>query len=369
MEKIALSSEPVLEIPFYYKCHHPLVDLHLRQIMGCSMLSLLPNSDFWSIPVFSVDTTDLKPNPVMVNGQKLFKEEKNLFELTITSVSSFEEGLAQIRAGIGRNQPVIISGTTYELPYSKDFHNSNYLNPPSTSSLGGDFIIKDHYLSVIGLGTDEVLLYDPIPNKFLNTISLEVLEKFWCGNVQFEVFNQARGFSKLVSYGTIHVAIHKNYQNEKLDTVALDVLNRVNTAFLEGKTRTSYSRLYLSGVALSNYVREAFNSYYSKTGEIPDSLGKCLFDMRWSRYYLRDFLHDLDRQLNIPLPEFTQEILVIIDLWEQVYKTFFSITRKKSQVNHTQVQKFNNVLAEAIGCENDFHYKTKEWLSKNGVNN
>ncbi|MEA5616263.1 hypothetical protein VB711_00195 [Cronbergia sp. UHCC 0137] len=328
------------------------------------MLSLLANSDFWSVPVFSVNTADLVPNPVMVMGNKLFAEEINLFELTITSASSCEEGLAQISTRIQRNEPVILSGTTYELPYSPDFQNPNYLQPRTTSTLGGDFQISDHYISVIGLGSDEVLLYDPIPNKFVATISLEALAKFWRGNVQFKEFTQARGFSLLLSYGIINVTLAANYQTEKLDQLAINILDRVNSAFLEGRTRTRPGRIYLSGVALSNYIHEAFSSYYSKTREIPQSLGKCLFDMRWSRYYLRDLLHDLNQQLNIPLSEICHEMLVVVDLWEEVYKIFLPLVRKKSVVNDAQVQKFIDFLAQVIQREQDFHCQIQDWLSK-----
>ncbi|MBD2195431.1 MULTISPECIES: hypothetical protein [Calothrix] len=367
MEQITLTSELRLEVPPYYQCHYPLVDLHLCQKTGKSMLSIVANSEFWSVPVFSVETADLVPNPVIISREKLFKQEMDLFELTIASVSSVEEGLAQISNRIQRNEPVIISGTTYELPYSPDFHNPNYLQPRNTSALGGNFQIADHYISVIGIGGDEVLLYDPIPNKFFGTISLESLAEFWRGNIQFEVFTKARGFSMLVSYGIINVTFAANYQNEKLDRIAINILNRVNNAFLEGRTRTRPGRIYLSGVALSNYIYEAFSSYYSTTGEIPQSLGKCLFDMRWSRYCLRDLLDDMNQQFNFPLSEIVDQMLAIIDLWEEVYRIFLTLVRKKSAVKDEQIQKFINFLAGTIKREHEFHCQIQDWLSKSKV--
>jgi hypothetical protein len=367
MDKIALASQLQLKVSSYYTCHYPLVDLHLRHNQGRSMLSLLPNADFWSIPVFSVDTTDVVPNLVIQPGSKLFEERMDIFELTTTPVSSFPEGIAQISASIKRNQPVILSGTTYELPHSPDFHNPNYLKPSTNSIFGGSFMIGDHYITVIGIGAEEVFIYDPIPNNFLGTISLESLEKFWRGNLQFPEFTQAKGYSLLVTYGIINVTIGENYQNEKFDLVAINVLNKVNTAFLEGLTRIRTGRLYLSGVALNTYIYEAFYAYYSTSGEIPQSLGKCLFDMRWSRYYLRDFLHDLHKELNLPLSELVDEMLMIVQLWEEVYRSFLTIVRKNSQVNHTQVQEFINFLAGVIKREKEFHCQIQDWLSKTKV--
>ncbi|ALF52091.1 hypothetical protein ACX27_03275 [Nostoc piscinale CENA21] len=331
------------------------------------MLSIVANSEFWSVPVFSVQTADVMPNPIITRTEKLFKEEIDLFELTITSVSSFAEGLAQIRTRIQRNQPVIISGTTYELPYSPDFHNPNYLQPRTTSALGGDFQIADHYVCVIGLGSDEVLLYDPIPNKFFGNIPLESLEKFWRGNIQFDVFTKARGLSLLVSYGIVNVTIDPDYQNESLENIAIKILNRVNTAFLEGRTRTRPGRIYLSSIALSNYIYEAFNSYYSTTGEILQSLGKCLFDMRWSRYYLRDLLQDMNQHLNFSLSEIADEMLVVIDLWEEVYRIFLTLVRKKSAIKDEQIHKFINFLAGTIKRENEFHLQIQDWLNNSNV--
>lgn len=362
MDKIPLLSELRLDIPAYYKCYHPLVDLHLRQTTGASMLSLLPNAEFYSVPVFSIDTADLIPNPVMVRADKVFSDRINLFELTTTCTSSLEEGLTQISSCIRQGDPVIVSGTTYEIPHSSDYHNSKYLTPPTISALAGDanFQITDHYISVIGIGREEVFLYDPIPNQFVGTMPIENFEKFWRGNIQFEVFTKARGYALLVSYGIINVTVGTKYQSEKLNAVALDVLAEVNAAFLEGRTRTRPGRHYLSGVAVSTYVREAFSCYYATNGEILHSLGKCLFDMRWSRYYLRDFLNDLNQELNLPLQEAAQEILVVIDLWEQVYKTFVTIARKRAKINDTPVQKFINILDEAIMREMHFHQQLKD---------
>ncbi|MEB3145629.1 MAG: hypothetical protein VKL02_05760 [Cylindrospermopsis raciborskii 1523720] len=364
MDQITLKSELQLEVPPYYQCHYPLVDLHMRQMTGQSMLSIIANSEFWSVPVFSVETSDLIPNPVIISREKLFKEEMNLFQLSLTSASSFETGIDQVRTRIQRDEPVIITGTTYELPYSPDFHNPNYLNPPTTSALGGAFQTADHYISVIGLGSDQVLLYDPIPNKFFGTISLEALAKFWRGNVQFQAFTGAKGFSMLVSYGIINVTFAGNYQNQKLDQLAINILDRVNRAFLAGRTRTKPSRIYLSGVALNNYIYEAFTSYYSQTGEIPQSMGKCLFDMRWSRYYLRDLLENLNQDFNFPLSEICYDVTVIIDLWEGVYKTFLTLIRKKHGIDHAQVQKFIDFLSQVIRREQEFHCDIQTWLSK-----
>jgi hypothetical protein len=365
MDQIILKSELQLEVPPYYQCHYPLVDLHMRQMTGQSMLSIIANSEFWSVPTFKVETADLVPNPFIMLAERLFKEEMDLFQLSLTSASSFETGIDQIRTRIQHNEPVIITGTTYELPYSPDFHNPNYLKPPTAYTLGGSFHISDHYVSVIGLGSDQVLLYDPIPNKFFGSISLEVLAKFWRGNVQFQEFNQAGGFSRLVSYGIINVTLAGNYQNQKLDQLAINILDRVNRAFLAGRTRTKPSRIYLSGVALNNYIYEAFTSYYSQTGEIPQSMGKCLFDMRWSRYYLRDLLEKLNQDFNFPLSEICYDVTVIIGLWEEVYKTFLTLIRKKHGIDHAQVQKFIDFLSHVIRSEQEFHCDIQTWLSKN----
>ncbi len=362
MEKIAFLSELRLKIPTYFRCYYPLVDLYLRQVTGASMLSMLPNSDLLSVPIFSINTADPLLKPDQVHTNKLFPEKINLFELTTTSALPGKEGLAQIRNYIRRGEPVIVSGTTYELPHSSDYHNSKYLDQQSRSTPfgGANFLATDHYVSVIGIGDQEVFLYDPIPNQFLGTIPVESFEKFWRGNSQFEVFTQARGYALLVAYGIINVTVGTKYQSLQLSAIAIEVLARVSNAFLEGRTVTRSGRHYLSGVAFSNYLRQAFSSYYNTKGEIPYCWGKCIFDLRWCWYYLRDFLFDLNQELNFPVQEAAQEILVVIDLWERVYKTFVTISRKGAKINDTAVEKFIWILDEAIRREMHFHCQLQD---------
>lgn len=365
MDQITFVSELKPEIPPYYQCNYPLVDLHLHRITGRGMVSIIANSEYSGVSVFRVETSEREPNPVKTIREKLFKQEMDLdlFQLSTTSVSSFEEGIAHIRSRIQQNEPVIITGTTYELPYSSDYHNPNYLKPRNTSTLGGAFQIGDHYIAVIGIGSEEVLLYDPIPNKFIGTIPFETLAKFWRGNVDFEVFSQAQGFSRLVNYGIMNVTFAEKYQNQKLDQLAINILNRVNNAFLAGRTRTGPGRIYLSGVALNDYIYEVFTSYYAETGEIPQSLGKCLFDMRWSLYYFRDLLENLKKDFHFPLTDICHDMILVIDLWEQVYKTFLTLVRKRSAVDHTQIQKFIELLEHVIHKEQDFHNQIQKWFS------
>ena len=77
-----VSNLPALELnfPSYYPCHFPLIDLQIKQTIGSSLLSLLPNAQMYSVPALFVDLAAPTPSPTWFHPGQFFKEKKASFQ-------------------------------------------------------------------------------------------------------------------------------------------------------------------------------------------------------------------------------------------------------------------------------------------------
>lgn len=368
MQQIELKTELRVKVPRYYICHYPLIDLYLRQRFGECLLSLPPNAEMRSVGVFATQIDVPTASPFIVAAGKIFSEADVLFHLKTTGAPSFAEGLCMLEERIRRNEPVIVTGTTYELPHNPDYHSPHYFEmkplggADEGSQSGGRFSVNDHYLAVIGLSATEVMIYDALPQPMVVTLALETFAQFWKGMVQFEIFAGAPGYDALATYGITDLLLAPDYQTNALPKTALQLLSRINRAYLDGRTRTSYGRRYLSGSAVNDHVCAYFQQQYEATGEAPRCLTKCIFDMRWSRYFLRDFLLDLNQELQLPLHAALTEIQAITTQWEDAYTTFHSMTRRNPTISPEQAHRFLDLLQDVSVCELNWHTQLLEQL-------
>jgi hypothetical protein len=368
MQQIQLKTELRLKVPPNYICHHPLIDLYLRQVYGESLISLPPNAEMRSVGVFATQIDAPTISPFMVAPSKIFSEMDALFHLKTTSAPSFGEGLCLLDERIRCNEPVIVTGTTYELPHNPDYHSPHYFEMKPLGGVdedgpsGGRFSVNDHYLAVIGISATEVMVYDALPQPMVVTLSQETFAKFWQGLAQFEIFAGAPGYDALVAHGITDVLLAPDYHTNSFRQTALHLLSRINRAYLEGRTRTSYGRRYLSGSTVNEHVSDYFKHQYAATGEAPRTLAKALFDMRWSRYYIRDFLLDLNHELRLPMQDVLTEIQAITTQWEEAYATFHGLTRRNPKISREQAQHFFGLLQAVSARELNWHAQLLEQM-------
>lgn len=294
MNQIQLKTELRLKVPPYYICYYPLVDLYLKQVYGASLLSLPPNAEMRSVGVFATQMDAPMTSPFIISAGKIFNEAESLFQLKTTGAPSFVEGLCLLEERIGRNEPVIVTGTTYELPHNPDYHSPHFFNLKPLGSLddsgdSGGISVMNHSLTVIGLSATEVMVYDALPQPMCVTLSMATFANFWKGSGQFDLFATLPGYATLATYGITDVLLAPEYQTNSLRQTALRLLSQINRAYLDGRTRTSYGRRYLSGSAINAHVCDYFQHQHATTGEAPRSLAKCIFDMRWSRLLFARF--------------------------------------------------------------------------------
>ncbi|MNW37142.1 hypothetical protein D3C74_141750 [compost metagenome] len=65
---------------------------------------------------------------------------------------------------------------SYYLPYS-DY----YFHPKFTDTYGKDLGVMDHWIGVLGIGGNEVLVYDTTPKNVIEKVSMNDFKSFWLG--------------------------------------------------------------------------------------------------------------------------------------------------------------------------------------------
>ncbi len=353
--------QPRLDIPNYYPCFYGLIDLYMQQLTGLSMPSLLANADMRGIPVFGIRTTESNVMMGVFEPGKLFSSADSLFAYRVTPATSLVDGFAQVQAELQTAQFAIVTGTIYELPHFPEYHQPHYFE---VRSLGGsddmpfnqdEVYISDHYLAVMQLDEQDVAMYDASPQPFLGTLSRDTFSQFWQGNSQFECFQQRRGFRQLVPYGVISVTLDDAFREQSFPALAQQTLHTISRAYLEGRERSRTGYRYMAGRAVTDYFRQQLVEHYEQHGFMPPSFGKTLYDMRWSLYFLRDFLRDLNQQWPSLFHAQHQTFCELVTRWENLFTRFLGIARLGKRLSQPEAAGFMTTLDEVITQTRQFH--------------
>lgn len=353
--------QPRLDIPNYYPCFYGLMDLYMQQLTGISMPSLLANADMRGIPVFGVRTNE--PNPIMglFEPGKLFSAADSLFAYRVTPATSLTDGFAQLQVELQTVQFAIVTGTIYELPHFPEYHQPHYFE---VRSLGGpadmpfnqdEVYISDHYLAVMQLDEQDVAIYDASPQPFIGKLSRDTFSQFWQGNSQFECFQQRRGFRQLVPYGVISVTLADAFREQPFPALAQQTLHTISRAYLEGRERSRIGYRYMAGQAVTDYFRQQLVEHYEQQGFMHPSFGKTVYDMRWSLYFLRDFLRDLSKQWSSLFQAQHQTFCEMVKQWENLFTRYLGVARLGKRLSQAEAMNFIATLDAVITQTRLFH--------------
>jgi len=343
---------PTTEAPYYYACHFPILHDKLLSKGSLSVLSLIANDQLYSLPSLCVDSE--KSLSSVAWYVPLLNHKENIFSFINRPYTHFEEGLEDIKECIKRGEFFIASGTTYYLPYSKDYKNPKYIRSHTNNK--HDKYVTDHYLAIYGMTQDEILIHDPVPHKFMGPIAINEFEEFWRGNKSIPEFSSVKGIEKLNNYGTLDVTFKEIITQKNIKDCFITILKSVSKEFMKGTIVSKTKKTYYFGVAASEILKENINQTGFESSNSLQMYSKCLFDMRWSKYFLHDLIKDMSDIVGPSFTSFLNESEEIIKMWENVSK-FCQVNLGKSGVNEEDIQFVNQSLTNIIEKEQEFHEK------------
>ncbi|WP_168119501.1 acyl carrier protein [Paenibacillus sp. HB172176] len=304
--------EPLMEIPYYYPCNFPLIHEVLLRQNAASSLSLLANSRLYGLPACSGEGL------MKAYFDKLGYKEAVWIMKGKTERGGFDAGMAHAHEVIERGELLITTGTSYYLPYCDD-----YLNPLYIEKLvdpNSRLYLVDHWLAVYGMNDAGVMVYDPVPSRYKGELSMSSFHEFWRGNKAIPELAAAKRREEIHSYCTVEIAAERSLSPASYEEAMLRVLRTQIHEFLKGREIEIGGKSYFFGHAVSLRLLKQTAAFLSGENAIFGALSALLFDMRWSRYFFRDFLHDLARLPGHGETPFALEFDDMLRCWEQAHK-------------------------------------------------
>ncbi|MBO2942765.1 acyl carrier protein [Paenibacillus sp. F411] len=306
------SFNPVMEIPYYYPCHFPLIH-EVLQRQGChSSLSLLANSRLYGLPSCSSEGLVKTYHHKLNYGEPVWRMKSR------RELPGFQEGLGEIKRCIDRGELFLATGSSYYLPYCDDYMNPNYIEklvqPQSR------LYLVDHWLAVYGIKEDELLVYDPVPAKYQGSISMENFQAFWRGNKCIPELAAAKKKEELYTYSTLDIEADEGLHAQGYLDILLQTAATTVQEFMAGREVHQGGRTYFFG---QRVTRELLNQLHSLSENDENGLrlaAAFTFDMRWSRYFFRDLMLETASVAGSPFTELTSRYEHLLSSWEQAHK-------------------------------------------------
>ncbi|MNW50098.1 hypothetical protein D3C74_275390 [compost metagenome] len=249
-------------------------------------------------------------------------------------LGSFEEGKTQIRQHISECGLFLATGTSYYLPYCEDYQNPEYIRKHVKQ--GSRLHLVDHWIAVYGIEDEHVHVYDPVPSKYKGKVAQAAFHDFWKGNQSIPELAQAKRKEELRTYGTMDIRATVKLDSAGYREMLTQALTTQIEEFLTGRTITQGERNYHFGHAVSLRLLDALHGANEGNQANEMLISGLLFDMRWSRYFLRDLLQESALWLGSPLDQYARKFSDIIVRWEKAYN-MLQVSRMKNR-EHWKVQ-------------------------------
>ncbi|MWC29845.1 BtrH N-terminal domain-containing protein [Paenibacillus sp. MMS18-CY102] len=325
---------PSVDIPSYVYCLIPYIHAKLKAEGSASAISLFSNLDLAGLPAYvrgaSLDSARVDFHIKSIFGFDSFTDIMKL-ELHEHQYDSFESGLASINRSFAEGKPVILSGSTYHLPYFSDYHNQWFIDNFGYTINTTMYIVGNHWFSVYGIDESGVRIYDPIPSKFAGTIPMEDFRHAWGGNSLITVLANKKDIEKCKPYGQLDVRVGHIFSQSELNDLFRRTAYTIASLYLKGDSfKLGEERCWFGLAALSAFISdlEQLEGDKRHVQRIEGILGST----KVNRFQIGELLHDM-RQLDLIPQAILDAYLPLHKKWETAYNAFvINMARNKDDM-------------------------------------
>jgi hypothetical protein len=282
---------PEIKVPYYYFCIFPLLHEQIKNGGSASCLSLFPNLLFYSLPTYVTGLAKLPRMDSFDTAYLLGYQSVQAYlkiGVNIKNFADFETGMSALTEALTQQKLFIISGSSYFLPYFKDYRNPAYLENYPSPITG----VADHWAAVYDLDDNHVFLYDPVPHHYLGAVPLDEFINFWKGNRGIPQFSKIPGIEKLYSFGYLDVEIKRRWTDAEIRELVHATLKTICYEYLEGTSIKKQDKEYYFGHSANRKFTEdiAHLPVCPDNASLIEHYVKCLCDSRFSRFHFGNLL-------------------------------------------------------------------------------
>ncbi|OUA56153.1 hypothetical protein [Bacillus thuringiensis] len=322
--------DPCLEVPYYIPCTMVTVHEAIKAMNSTSYLSLYPNTQMASVPTYHRKKGSYEFRQVRIwDVERLgyaFPINVLGFDFDIFEFPSFKEGIEKVKNWLQNNEIVLVTGSPFYTPYSKDYKDSNYIDRYNQE----DKEIMNHVLIVYGINENEVLVYDPIPNNYKGSLSINDFKEFWKGDKELPKLKGRKDLEELLVYGAAKIRITKQHTETTIQHVFTQTLRTILYEYLSGSTIQDGQDIYYYGEeAVSRFLAD-LEVTIKEQQELLPTFAPCIQQMKYSRYFFRDFLKEYSTVFGELNTDFVKSYEEIVLEWEKIYNIFMIYLGRKS---------------------------------------
>jgi hypothetical protein len=245
---------------------------------------------------------------------EMIPDVANIFdELGVTEeVKSFENletGLAYCREHLGRNELVMISGSTYYLNYTPDYcigeevwRSRLDIRPENRIAVTDKSSGRAHTFLLIDILKDGYLVYDTT-FKYYGVIPVEDFERSFAGLRGMRFLDGTYAQTTNLPYAVTELDLsHVNIVDNR--HVGLEVL-RSNVDINLSNKRLDFSTggndfTFFIGVRVYKEIATMLSDNMSQIEEVKNLIQSCFGSWRYKFMFFKEFLEDLSQYMNIP---------------------------------------------------------------------
>ena len=341
--QVLANYQPLRDIPHYLPCLHTAIYDRLRHAGIPVSLSLFQMLNLHGVPSYSYTVPDQETGARnrFINYSRTdslgYGELTDYlgFDAASHEAESFEQGLELIRNSLAEDKPFLIFGAMYHLPFSKHYMSQEYLAKRLESFHGA----INHWFTIYGLGEDEALVNDPIPQNYLGPLSLEALEKFWKGDRWIpELTGRLEYEEAYWTYGYGEVRIERHLSQDELFELSVSALKTTVHEYLEGRIADTSDEegtgeLHFFGKSAYAQLCADMERMLAEGADKADfaPYDECLFNLRYPHFFMQNMLNDLPQLYGGRFAELPQMYAPFVTETEKIGNMFRMSMMRKSQ--------------------------------------
>lgn len=338
-----------LNVPYYVPCGYPLISNYVRRKnLNISTATLL-NMKLLSLPVFSYNNDEFSPNVNISDvdrlGYNLIENKLNI-KLSTQQVKDSNR-IEYLSEYIKENEISIVSGTSYYLPYTKDYLNSDYINSLKN---GRHIGIVDHWLCAYGVTDETVSVYDPVPNNFKGDINKFKFMGFWRGDKGIKELEELDGVNHLLKYGILDINITDTLLDNEIICIIKELLLIIKSEYFNKNIINQDNNNFYYGEQAIEKLKDTFiylvNNEHIDNGA--QKIWRCFFEMKFSLLFLKHLVEESPHVFDVGLYlKLKDNLSKAIDLWggiERIINSNMLRGNSISVVKNTVLKKLDLVI-------------------------
>ncbi|MDR1532860.1 MAG: hypothetical protein LBS62_11890 [Clostridiales bacterium] len=350
MYKYISQMDSVNKIKYYTPCLLPFVTDSILKQNQPIYLSLLENSDLYSVPNYAISENGEPTSNVRYSWKLGYQSILDILKIMLVNdnFNTFDEGISYIENHLNREDQTIVGVTTYYLPYSTNYLSQNYLKSYPHPLFG----VSNHIISITGidLSNNKIKVYDTTPKIFQDWISLELFKLAWMTDRKIKDLEHVKGINKLIPYNYIRVIVSQYFSEEEVMTLSLRLLKTIVYEYLNCRTLSEGNFKYVFGLSSTSILLKELDACIMLKAASPLSkFVNCLVEQKIARYFLRDFVEDISHFFT-PLIHYSGEIdKLVYNIDMQISRT--SVELSKTYINFLQLSKNIDKLKSIFDIE------------------